>query len=85
MLDLGLTICYSIFIGGNMSKQKEWQRFTELRDGHGVKDLTPTEIYLYKHGLHVFAGAMLLIVLIFHIRILNKRKQRKAFAHLDRE
>ena len=68
-----------------MNKKKEWQRFTELREGTGIKKLTPTEVYLYKHGLHIFMGFMLLLVLIIHVMMTRKRKKQQAFAHLNRE
>lgn len=65
-----------------MSKQKEWQYFTEVRDGLKTKHLTDVELVMYKHGLHVFSAVMLLTVIAIHIRMKLTENRRKPFSHL---
>lgn len=67
-----------------MSKQKEWQYFTEVRDGLKVKHLTENEVIMYKYGLHIFAGVMLLIVLAIHVKMKKNEKKRKQFDYLGK-
>ena len=55
-----------------------WNRFIELKQGIGLLELSQYEIFLYKHGLHMFGLFMLCTALTLHVIYkIEARKQNK--------